>query len=553
MKNSLRTGTGLIDNHWFLEAKVTGIHSDGYIDRARSDLKSYFVQTGYYSEKTIIKLVSFGGLEETYQAWYGVDTAAMRMYGRTFNWAGVYYQNDTMKFYPNFIDHYQQDNIQLHAVHKLSDNLSINGALHFTYGRGYYEEIQQNQDLNFYGFPYIIGPDSATDSKGNKIKIIPDTIKTTDLVRRLWLNNKFLGGTWGLTYTADKVSFVWGGAINSYFDAKHYGEVIWARVFPTDLSGKIFYMNTGFKNDLNTYLKLNYKVIDPLTIFGDIQLRQLYYKASGLNKEYADQEININQQFTFINPKVGLMYKILTNTNAYVSYAIANREPTRTDILSAAQGENPTAETLGDLEIGFRQNTYFYSSELVLYNMDYHNQLVPTGSLDNVGNPIHKNIGKSYRRGAEFSGMIRPIKLLKIEGNLTFSINKIPSFSESQNDSVINYKNKDISFSPSLIAGAKLLVNPLKNIETGLLFKYVGKQFIDNTQDESRKLNPYSIFDFYAAYSIKFGKTSVLEIHGKVNNLFNRMYFSNANISGSDVYYFPQAGINYLIGLNLKF
>jgi iron complex outermembrane receptor protein len=531
-KGSLSLGTGLINNHWFLEGRASSSKSDGYIDRGWSNLKSYFAQAGYYSEKTIIKLVAFGGLEETYQAWYGLDSASMQQYGRRFNWAGTYFEHDTMKFYDKFIDHYQQDNIQFHLVHKISSDLKFNLAVHYTYGRGYYQEFQQNQDLNFYGAPYHI-------SNG-------DTTKTTDLVRRLWLDNNFYGGVWGLTYTNNGLSIVWGGAVNKYANARHFGDVIWSRDFSTDLLGKQFYNNVGNKLEFNSYLKAAYAITEPLTLYADVQGRGINYTASGTNKEYTDQTIDISKQYRFFNPKVGLFYQLNNHTSTYLSYSIANREPTRTDLIEAAAGETVNPETLRDLEIGIKHNSTLVYTELVLYNMNYINQLVLTGEVNSVGNPIRKNVGRSNRLGGELVAGIKPCRFFKFEGNVTLSRNKTDYTNSGST------KKVDISYSPKMIAGYKISVMPVEETEIALLGKYVGKQYLDNTQNETLRLDPYFVNDLLLGYHHTFSLFGNVGLYLKINNIFNVLYNSNANESGGIPYYFPQATRNFLVGLSVS-
>ena len=532
-KGSVHVGTGLIKDHWFFEGKVGSTKSDGYIDRGSSNLTSYFAQAGYYGKKTIIKLVAFGGLEETYQTWYGIDSASVKQYGRRFNWAGTYFENDTMKFYNKFIDHYRQDHLQLHVVKKFSNNLKFNAALHYTYGRGYYQEFLQGEQLNFYGLP-------------NKI-FGSDTIKTTDLVRRLWLDNDFYGGVWGLTYSTEKLSLIWGGAINKYANARHFGDILWARDFTSDLPGKRYYLNVGNKLDYNTYVKASFSLTEPLRIFADIQGRGIDYRANGLNKEYTDQIIDINKHYRFFNPKIGLFYQINKYTSAYTSIAIANREPNRDDLITANEGESPSSELLKDFEIGIKHHTASLYSEVVFYNMKYKDQLVLTGEMNSVGSPIRKNIGNSIRQGIELVTGFKPNRFIKIEGNVTLSRNRTEY--TPIKDSTIKV---DISYSPKIIVGYKISVLPIKDMEFALLGKFVGKQYLDNTQSESKRLDSYYVSDLLLNYNRLFPKVGNVGIYLKINNLFDVLYNSNAYVSEGIPYYFPQATRNFLLGLSIR-
>jgi len=545
LKNSLAFSTGLINAHWFLEGKVTGIKSDGYIDRGWSNLKSYFAQTGYYSDRTIVKLVGFGGREETYQAWYGIDSATLYdpQYGRRYNWTGAYTDSaGNTHFFDKMIDHYEQDHLQLHFAHAASDNLNFNLALHYTYGRGYYQDFvpaSWGMPLDYFGLPLWI--------KGT------DTIRYADVIQRLWLDNHFYGVVWGLNYFADRLSVTFGGGANRYAPAKHFGQVMWARYFLDDIPGKKFYENEGQKNDLNGYVKINYQIIPKLMAFGDVQYRYITYKAWGENREYADGTIDINKQYHFLNPKIGLLFNVTDAVKAYASYAIANREPTRSDFVDAQEGEEPRPERLYDLETGIRYISDQVSAEVVFYDMQYRDQLILTGEVNSVGTPIRKNAGKSYRRGIELVAKVQPIRILTLEGNATLSRNKT-EYAEVRDNVLIKYDNNDIAYSPSLIAGATARIKPVKFYETGLMFKHVGKQYFDNTQNPNRRLDAYSLFDWIHTLSYKWQKVGEIQLTLKINNLFDKEYIAHARVSSSGTkYYYPQAGRNYLLGLSLKF
>lgn len=545
LKNSMSFSTGLINAHWFLEGKVTGIKSDGYIDRGWSNLKSYFAQTGYYSDKTIVKLIGFGGREETYQAWYGIDSATLYnpQYGRRYNWTGAYTDSaGNIQFFDKMIDHYEQDHLQLHVAHAFSDDLNFNVALHYTYGRGYYQDFvpaDWYMPLDYFGLPLGI--------KGT------DTIRYTDVIQRLWLDNHFYGVVWGLNYFANRLSVTFGGGANRYAPAKHFGQVMWARYFLNDITGKKFYENEGQKNDINGYIKINYQLTPKLLAFGDLQYRYITYKAWGENREYADGIIDIDKQYNFINPKVGLLFEINKNIRAYASYAVANREPTRSDFVDAAEGEEPRPERLYDLETGIRYSTDLVSAEAVFYDMQYRDQLILTGEVNSVGTPIRKNVGKSYRRGIELVAKVQPLRILDIEGNATLSRNKT-EYAIFKDSVLIRFDNNDIAYSPSLIAGLTLRLRPVNFYETGLMFKHVGKQYFDNTQNPNRQLDAYSLVDWINTFTYKWPKVGEVQLTLKVNNLLDNEYIAHARVSSSGTkYYYPQAGRNYLVGLSLKF
>lgn len=542
-KNSLHFGSGLINKHWFAEAKVGQLNSDGYRDRAWSNLKSYFAQAGYVSEKTIVKLVGFGGWEETYQAWYSVSQSDIDTYGRKYNPAGYYIDdNGNDAYYDKMIDHYQQDHLQLHFIHKFSDNLSFNAAAHYTYGRGYYQDYVPY----FWEMPFSsIGLEDYVSGS--------DTVTTSDFIHRMWLKNHFYGSVFGLTYTTDRFSVTWGGAANNYAPAKHFGEVTWVKNYPTPLPGGNYYDNEAEKSDLNTYIKANFRVVGDLYAFADMQLRRIHYKAWGLNREYVDQQIDIDREFNFFNPKAGVYYQINSNMNLYASVAVANREPNRADLIEAGEEEDIKNESLYDYEAGFRYNKENMYFESVFYNMIYDNQLVLTGELNSVGTPLRQNVGSSYRRGIELSVGVKPLRYLKIDGNISLSSNKTDFTINDTANMVKTLKNVSLAFSPDIVASGRITFYPFKNFEASIIEKHVGKQYLDNTENESRILKAYTVFDFSLGYNFKIKKIQ-LGLNAKLINMFDEMYSSNGSISGSGkAKYYPQAGRHILAGITVRF
>ncbi len=548
IKNSLHVGSGLIKKHWFAEAKIGQIKSDGYRDRAWSNLRNYFSQLGYTTDQTLVKLVAFGGWEETYQAWYGINKK-IRDSIRTYNPAGFISTDSDGKeiFYDQMIDHYQQDHIQLHFAHKFNEHLKLNMALHYTYGRGYYQDYFSANDQ--WGWYPITNFNIAPIINGT------DTTLYSDIVHRLWLQNHYYGQVWGLNYSKDKLNLAWGGGIHQYTPAKHFGEVIWAKDPSIKLDNKPYYENEASKSDFNNYLKVNYLIEEKLNLYGDVQFRAISYNAWGNNREYTDGKISINTNYFFLNPKFGAYFEINKTTNVYSSFAIANREPNRDDFMNSTAGTKPKSETLYDLEIGGRHYSKNFNFEIVLYNMNYKNQLVLTGALDTEGSPLRKNVDKSYRQGIELSIGIKPLSFISFEGNIALSTNKLINFPTQ--DSVgapIILKNNTIPYSPSIISGHKISFIPVDKFEFSILGKYVGKQYLDNNQMEDRSLISYYITDIHVNYLIeieKFGKFNLLL---NVNNLLNKKYDSYGSISSSGkTKFFPQATRNFMFGLNYKF
>ena len=560
--------TGKLGTNWSFEGRLSSIHSDGYIDRASSDLQSYFLSGGYYGEKTIIKAIVFGGKEKTYQSWWGTPQARLENdiegmqevisfngytdeqaenllnSGRTFNY--YLYENET--------DNYQQDHYQLHFSHEFDSKWLANAALHYTNGRGYYEQYRENDDFADYSLPNLTIGDSI--------------ITSTDLVRRRWLDNDFYGFTYSLSYAGNKIDATFGGAYNEYYGG-HFGEIIWARFAANTEIRDRYYDNFGNKFDFNTYLKVNAQLTNSLSLYGDLQLRNINYKTKGID---ADQQfINTGGKFSFFNPKFGATYQLEDNSLVYFSVARSNREPVRNDFVDAPNGQTPKHEQLTDYELGYRADGRNYNLDFVAYYMDYTDQLVLTGAVNDVGSNIRTNVENSYRTGIELIGNYRPFSFLQLGANLTLSQNKIENFTEviydygtnfdEYNEIRKDFDNTDISFSPNVIGGGQLILTPIKPLQLTLLGKYVGKQYLDNTSNDERAISSYFVSDFVASYSFGFSFIKRAEVKLMVNNIFNKMYTSNGYTFGYNAgatkirenYYYPQAGTNFLLGLNLRF
>ena len=432
---TLKAGTGLINGKWSFDGRVSQITSDGYIDRASSDLHSYYLSGGYYGKKTIVKAIMFGGQEETYQSWNGNDAATMKT-NRTFNSAGALYDENwnVTGYYNNEIDHYRQDHYQLHVTQKLNTYWNANVSLHYTYGRGYYEQYKQNKPFAELGLNDIVLKDT--------------TLTSGDFIVRKWLDNQFYGGTFSFNYEKNKTNLSIGGAYNQYARAKHYGEIIWAQYSANSQIRQHYYDGESQKNDFNIYAKWNYEITTALNAFVDLQYRNVDYKTAGTDDDLTPYDFN--DQFNFFNPKAGLSYTLSPKDILYSSYAVANREPNRTDYTNGAV--KPRPERLGNLEAGWRRNSERYSFEANYYLMNYTDQLVLTGKLDNVGNPIRANVGKSYRTGVELSGAIRITDRLMWNVNVTRSVNKNKDFVVNEAN-LTETKNTAIILSPRLDSG----------------------------------------------------------------------------------------------------
>lgn len=563
-KNTVRLGTGLINKHWAVDGRLSSISSDGYLDRASADLSSYFLQGGYYSDKTVVKAITFSGREKTYQAWYGTpqaklegdedgvltsiannwfgpaDSANLVSSGRTYN----YYT------YDNEVDNYGQDHYQLHFTHEFNSKFSANASLHYTYGRGYYEQFRNGDDFSDYNLDTLF-----TGS---------DTITSGDFIRRRWLDNHFYGGVYSLKYQAKKARFILGGGYNEYV-GDHFGEIIWAEFASNSSIRDRYYDNVGKKQDFNTYLKSEFSITKKMGGFADLQVRSINYSNTGID---ADQRtLNVDTAFIFFNPKFGVNYQFNDKVLAYGSFSIANREPVRNDFIDNPKSDQPSHETLFDYEAGVEGRFKKFMGQVNVYYMDYTNQLVLTGALNDVGSAIRENVENSYRAGVELVGSVKFAKSLEWTANATFSQNKIQEFTEVLTDwdtwaPVENvYENTDISFSPSLIAGSLISYKPAKGLEFGLQTKYIGKQFLDNTGSDDRSLAAYTVSDFIASYRTSFLKLKDVQFNLLVNNIFNEMYSSNGYTWGgvlggervNENWLYPQAGTNVLTGVTVKF
>jgi len=532
-KYNLKFSTGKLGNHFELAGRLSKISSDGYVDRATSDLKSYFLQASYIDDNTLIKALAFGGFEETYQSWYGVDAETLET-DRTFN----YYT------YDNQVDHYNQDHFQLIWSENYNEKWSSNIALHYTWGRGYYEQYEEDQDFADYGF--------------EEINIGGETINTTDLIRRKWLDNDFYGTTFSLFYTNNNdFNLTFGGAWNKY-EGDHFGEVIWARYASTSEIRDRYYDNYGDKTDFNTFTKAKFNVAKNWIFFVDMQIRTVNYKASGV------AATEVNDSFFFFNPKAGITYNVDTWSNLYFSYARANREPNRTDY----ENGDPKPETLNDFELGWRINKEKVSVSSNLYYMRYKDQLVLTGELDDVGAPIRANVGDSYRLGLEIDANVFISKHFTIQPNISLSTNKNIDINVSWDDELINLGDTNIAYSPNIVFGNSFNYLPINNLQLSLLSKFVGEQYMANLDSENSKLESYFVNDINVNYQIKFNKVlKSIVLNALINNIFDVKYVSNGyyytyddtwSIPGETTTldgagYYPQATRNFLIGASLLF
>ncbi len=566
LRSNVELGTGLIDDHFAVEARISHISTDGFIDRASSNLKSFYIGGSYTAKKTTLKVSTMSGKERTYQAWNGVpkvrlenDEEGMQRYLDH----ELYYQDEydnminsnsrTYNFYTynDEVDNYGQDHAHLFIDHKFSSSISANMAFHFTHGKGYYENYKKDRDF--------------VDYQLNNTIIGEDTITSTDLIQQKWLDNNFFGLTFSIQYQKDKSKLVIGGAGNRYI-GEHFGKVIWSEFAANGKKDHEWYFNKGIKDDVNFFTKMNYQLLAKLNLFADAQIRFIDYSVDGIHDDLRD--ISMDTSYIFFNPKFGLFYEPIDNLELFASMAVAHREPSRRNYVDDTEGNVPVPEQLIDYEIGGKLKLASAQLGVNVYYMDYHDQLVLTGKINNVGDPILTNVDKSSRAGVEFMAGWKPFSLLEWTANLTLSRNKIENFTEFVDDwdawgsQVSNDLGETgIAFSPDVIFSNSITINPFKNFSVALLSKFVGKQYIDNTSNDDRSLDPYFVNNLRLNYSIKETLLSEISFHLMVNNIFNEEYETWAWVyryllAGEEYAmdgYFPQAGRNLMAGISLRF
>jgi iron complex outermembrane receptor protein len=564
-KHTIKVGSGLIDGKWSFDGRLSKISSDGYVDRASSDLRSFFVSGGYHGKSTLVKLNVFSGKEVTYQAWYGTpesrirnDKQGMLNYiernwlsesdaqnllnsGRTYN----YYT------YDNQVDNYQQDHYQLILSQELNKYWNLNGALHLTRGRGYFEEFRPDDRFSRYNLPALTIGDSV--------------ITSTDLIRRRWLDNDFYGVTYSANYNSlGKLSGTIGGGWNKY-KGKHYGEIIWAKFAGNSNIRQRYYDNDARKTDFNIFGKASYRFTEKLNTYIDLQYRRVGYSFLGFDNNL--RNVQQTAELHFFNPKAGVTYQLNDESNIYISYSIGNREPTRDDFTQSTPQSRPKPETLRNLEAGYRKRGKNLTWGINYYLMDYKNQLVLTGQINDVGEYNRTNIPRSYRTGIELDATAKLLPVLQWSGNAALSSNKIRNYNEYIDNydlgeqTLFSFSSTDIAFSPNVVAASTVSYMPVKNMGIHFISKYVGSQYLDNTSNERRKLDAFFVQDVRINYTIQTKLIKEIGLNLQANNVFNALFEPNgytfSYISESrtvtENFYYPQAGINFLVSVNLRF
>ena len=529
VKNNFRFSTGLLNETIEFSGRLSKIDSDGYIDRASSDLKSYFLQLSYKKNKTLLKFLNFGGHEITYQAWNGIDLQTLEN-NRTYNPSGLYYDlNGEERFHENEVDNYKQDHFQFHWTQSFSENLSSNLGLNLTNGRGYYEQYNENG--------------------------------SEDFITRKWLDNKFYVINYTLNYLKNNNNIIFGSTYSEY-DGDHFGETIWSQNSGDIEFTDLFYNGNGLKKDFSNFIKSIYQISNDVSIYADLQLRNIDYQTSGSTSNI--DQLVVDKKYSFFNPKAGLNYDINQKNKIYFSLSKAHREPTRSDF---ENNINIQPEELIDYELGWKYNAEKFLFNSNLYYMGYKNQLVLTGALDDVGSPIRENSGKSYRTGIELESVYKATNKINISANISFSENKNVDYKTNYNGVITDWGDTDISFSPNVISSAGIQFIASQDLTLTLLNKFVGNQYMSNTESNISMLSSYSTTDLNILYTIKNSAYfSEIIVTAMINNIFNKEYVSNGyyytyddtwsdpnlitTIEGTG--YYPQAKRNFLLGLTFK-
>lgn len=569
LKTNMVFGSGLISDHFSFEGRASKISSDGFIDRASSDLKSFSLAGAYYGKSTSLRLNIFSGKEITYQAWNGVPEAKLKGHNEAllkhyYNNLGILYftEKDSVNLfdadprtynyyrYDNQVDDYRQDHYQLLLSQALTNKTDFNIAFHYTKGAGFFEQFEYMQSFSDYNLDNVIA--------GN------DTIASTDLIRRRWLDNDFYGTVFSVNHKLRNTEVVLGGAWNQY-SGNHFGEIIWAQYAGNGSIRHRYYDNGALKTDFNLFAKIYYDILLQLSVFGDLQWRKVGYNFSAF-----DDQLNFVPQTVehdFINPKAGVTFKPTRQQSVYASVSVAHREPSRDDYTETSVSSRPLPEEMIDLEAGYKIRKAKFSAAINYYHMLYKNQLVLTGKVNDVGNYTRTNIAGSYRQGIEVEAGYSFNKYISLKGNCTLSRNKIKAFVEFMDDYdigeqvFVHLENTDIAFSPSVIGAGDLEIKPLKNISVHFLGKYVSRQYLDNTSNNTRSLDAYLISDVRVDIRVIKKPFREISLGMLASNILDEEYESNGYTYSyryggeliTENFYYPQAGRNFLAQITVKF
>ncbi len=535
-KHSLKFSTGKINDRFELSGRFSVIKSDGYRDRGWSNLKSYFLQGAYAYGGTLIKAILLGGKQHAYLTYLGLDKATLAN-DRRYNPAGEYTDAaGNKRFYDNESDNYQQDLAQLHWSQQWNEFWRTQIAFHYTKGKGYWENYEKG------AYSWIGLPSLGNDPKGEE--------KQAYYIHQQGLNNDFWGTTFSANYKKDNIDLLVGGALNRYQGA-HIKDLLWAEKAYTSYKNNYSYEGLNTKEEASGFAKLTYTLNSKWSLFADMQLRYVNYEA----KKHKVDEASYN-----FNPKMGVTFNLNPNNSFYLSYARATKEPNRSDYKDYAKelkknalAKKPVAEKLNDFELGWR----YQSDKVVLningYYMGYQDQLIPTGKLNETGYPIRENVGSSYRSGIEADATVNLSTKWIWQPNVAFSKNITKDYKTEKKKVITYWGDTQISYSPSAVIGNTISFLPIKNFQASLISKYVGSQYIDNTQREEAKLDAYFVNNLSLQYEWNPKHTFKSVLFSVIgNNILNAKYTPY----GSNKYgesYIPAAEAHYLAGITLSF
>lgn len=524
-RQTIKVSSGLFGDHWSVDARISHIGSDGYIDRAFSKLWSYMGQVAYRGDNTTLRLLAFGGKERTYMAWDYASKEEMEEYGRRYNPCGKYTASDgSVAFYPDQCDNFVQHHFQLLLNQYLGQHVTLNAALHYTKGDGYYQQYKTNRTLEEYGLsPFY-------DAEGNKVK-------KSDLIRLKNNDNDFGGGMVNVRYQKDAIAIVAGGAAN-WHRGIHFGQVDWVRNYVGAIDPlQEYYHNTGRKFDSNIFVRGDYALGSGFSAYADLQYRHIGYSIRGISDNF-DWNTNdmavldIRRNWNFFNPKLGVSYNS-DGHRAYVSWSVAHKEPTRDNFTDSDPAHYPEAERMFDYEAGYSFGNSLFTLGAGLYYMDYKNQLVVTGQLSDTGNAISVNVPKSYRMGVELQGAVRPVDWFDWQINATISRNRIKNFTEYiyedewTNPISIECGDTPIAFSPDFILHNSFNFH-VAGFEASLMSRYISSQYMNNARSEEAKLDSYFVSDLGLAYTFKkVSGMKDIRVGLTIYNIFNEKYFNN--------------------------
>jgi len=576
-KTTIAAGTGLINSHWSADMRLSKINSNGYIDRASSDLSSYLFSVGYTSTKWSLKFLNFAGTEKTYQAWYGIPVEKIK--GDTADLNQQYARNDVRNYgfiyrnvsdslnlfksgnrtynyytYQNETDNYKQAHYHAYFNYNISAQSKINVTLYKTHGEGYFEQFRPNDEV----VKYNIQP----------INFGTDTLRNSDIIRQRWLINNLVGLNANYQLERGGFNLITGGGFSAY-TGDHFGQIVWARTAPNANYNQHYYDATGDKNDANVFVKVTKKMARNLYANGDMQWRRVHHEGGG--KDNDRRPINFNRTYHFWNPKIGITWNYTYGSQLFFSASVANHEPARSDYTDRKSNVYVKPESMVDYELGWKKYSNIYALEANLYFMDYQDQLVLTGAVNDVGTSLRTNVKKSYRAGIELVGRLKMGKHFHFIGNLTLSDNRIKNIQAisvnyiNNTDSVRPMKNVPISYSPAVVSAFTVQYTFLKGYMVSWVQKYISRQYLDNTGDKTRSINAYYFSELWLNKTWKLKSGLQLDAQFQILNLFNALYNNNGYtydyIVGTqaapkrvqEVYLFPSATRNVMASLSLKF